>query len=117
MSETIEQTWEQELLAMGEARGKVEGRLIACKENLRALLEERFGPLPLELGERIEATTDLERALNLNAQPAVVHYNLALVCSAQKNRDAALAHVRKALQHEPGNKDAQVLLKKLTGRP
>jgi tetratricopeptide (TPR) repeat protein len=64
-----------------------------------------------------QAKADLERALNLNAPPAVVHYNLALVCSAQKNHDAALAHVRKALQHEPGNKDAQALLKKLTGHP
>ncbi len=64
-----------------------------------------------------QATADLERALNLNAPPAVVHYNLALVYSAQNNRDAALVHARKAQEHEPSNKDAQVLLKKLTGRP
>jgi tetratricopeptide (TPR) repeat protein len=75
------------------------------------------GVLQFELQKYEQATADLERALNLNAPPAVVHYNLALVCSAQKNHDAALAHVRQALKHEPGNKDAQVLLKKLTGRP
>jgi hypothetical protein len=67
MSETIEQTWEQELLA----RGKVEGQLIACRENLRALLEERYGALPPELAERIEQATDLERLRNAVRQ--VVH--------------------------------------------
>ena len=46
MSETIEQTWEQELLARGEARGEARGQLRAYRENLRELLEERFGPLP-----------------------------------------------------------------------
>jgi predicted transposase YdaD len=71
MSETIEQTWEQELLARGAAQGKVEGQLIACKENLRVLLEERFGALPPEVAERIEGTADLDRLRSAVRQ--VVH--------------------------------------------
>jgi predicted transposase YdaD len=75
MSETIEQTWEQELLARGEARGeergRTEGQLIACRENLRLLLEERFGPLTEVVVQRIEAATDLERLRSAIRQ--VVH--------------------------------------------
>jgi predicted transposase YdaD len=59
MAETIEQTWEQELLArgraQGEARGEARGELRTCRETLRMQLEDRFGTLPLELVERIEA--------------------------------------------------------------
>lgn len=69
MSETIAQTWEQELLARGraegEARGRAEGEarglLRAHREDLRALLEERFGALPEAVSARIEAAEDPER--------------------------------------------------------
>ena len=61
MSEAIAQTWEQELVARGAALGEARGELRARREDLRALLEERFGPLPQGLAERIEATDDLER--------------------------------------------------------
>jgi tetratricopeptide (TPR) repeat protein len=74
------------------------------------------GVLHFKLKEYEQATADLKRALNLKVEPAVVHYNLALVYSAQKKQDAALAHVRQTLEHEPGNKDAQALLKQLTGK-
>jgi hypothetical protein len=53
MSETIEQTWEQEMLAEGKLR---EDRAI-----LRELLEDRFGPLPEILAQRIEQAHDSER--------------------------------------------------------
>jgi hypothetical protein len=53
MSQTIGQTWEQEVLARGQ--------LLACRENLRAFLEGRFGALPEELVQRIETAEDLER--------------------------------------------------------
>jgi hypothetical protein len=56
MSETIERTWPEELLA--------EGRLQNCRENLRALLEAKFGTLPQGWVQRIEATQDLERLKN-----------------------------------------------------
>jgi len=47
--------------AKGEAKGLREGQLLARREDLRALLEDRFGPLPEELLQRIAATDDLER--------------------------------------------------------
>jgi Putative transposase, YhgA-like len=56
MSETIEQTWEQEALARGEARGLLRAR----REDLQLLLEDRFGPLPDEVLERIEDIDDLQ---------------------------------------------------------
>jgi hypothetical protein len=65
MSETIERTWEQELLARGQELGRAEGvelgQLATYRESLRLLLEERFGPLPAEVVARIEATTEPER--------------------------------------------------------
>jgi hypothetical protein len=53
LSETIEQTWEQELLA--------EGQLREDREILRELLEDRFGTLPEALARRIEQTQDATR--------------------------------------------------------
>jgi hypothetical protein len=61
MSETIERTWEQELLARGQELGVELGQLASYRESLRLLLEERFGVLPTEVVARIEATTDRER--------------------------------------------------------
>jgi putative YhgA-like transposase len=37
------------------------GQLVACRENLRLLLEERFGPLPEALVQQIEGIEDIER--------------------------------------------------------
>lgn len=37
----------------GEARGKVLGESLGAALVLRSLLEERFGPLPLEVTERL----------------------------------------------------------------
>jgi hypothetical protein len=53
MSETIEQTWEQELLAEGELRTR--------RQILRELIEDRFGSVPESLALRIEQTQDPER--------------------------------------------------------
>ena len=41
------------------------GRLSAYRENLRLLLEERFGPLQEQLLQKIEAIEDLERLRSL----------------------------------------------------
>jgi hypothetical protein len=60
MSETITQTWEQEMLVRGELK--------ASRDNLRVLLEERFGPLPEAVAQRIEAMDDLERLRTLFRQ-------------------------------------------------
>jgi hypothetical protein len=60
MSETIGQTWEQEMLASGQ--------IMARREDLRVLLEKRFGPLPEGVEQRIEAVNDLERLRGLFGQ-------------------------------------------------
>jgi hypothetical protein len=57
MSETIFKSSDQEMLEQGEIRGQ----LANCRQNLRLLLEERFGPLPEALVEQIEGINDLER--------------------------------------------------------
>jgi hypothetical protein len=57
MSEVIERTWEQEVFARGETYGEVR----QCREDLRIVLEARFGPLPQALAQQLEATTDLDR--------------------------------------------------------
>jgi hypothetical protein len=57
MSETIEQTWEQELIARGEARGQLQ----EARHMLRLALDRRFGTLPDALLREIEALDDLER--------------------------------------------------------
>ena len=53
MSETVFKTAEQEWLE--------EGQLLTARAVLRDLLEERFGPLPAALTERIEQTDDIDR--------------------------------------------------------
>jgi hypothetical protein len=58
MIENVEQTWEEELLgigqARGEARGRAEGALDAYREMLQTQLRQRFGELPAEGLARIE---------------------------------------------------------------
>lgn len=50
-----------EWMAQGKAEGEALGALQAHRTLLRNLLEDRFGPLPADLLQRIEAMTDLER--------------------------------------------------------
>jgi hypothetical protein len=45
----------------GEAKGRQEGKQEACRENLRALLEDRFGTLSEEVLQRIAHCADLAR--------------------------------------------------------
>jgi hypothetical protein len=61
MAQSVAQTWEQEILARGEARGRLEGRLEERRDELLALLAERFGALPETVVQRINSTTDLEK--------------------------------------------------------
>jgi hypothetical protein len=59
MSEQMQQTWEQELLArgrqVGERLGEEHGELKNCRKVVRKLLEQRFGPLPEAMLQRIAA--------------------------------------------------------------
>jgi hypothetical protein len=58
MTQQIDMTWEQELLARGEARGEVQGELRANRNTLLRLLEQRFQTIPDDLKQRI-ASADL----------------------------------------------------------
>jgi hypothetical protein len=58
---TIAEALKAEGMAEGEAKGKAEGRLEEAREMLQGLLEEKFGPLPDGVRQRIQAATDLAR--------------------------------------------------------
>jgi tetratricopeptide (TPR) repeat protein len=60
-----------------------------------------------------EARADLRRALDAGGDPAVIHYNLALIDVAQYDRAAALAELRQALRHDPRHKEARELSEQL----
>jgi predicted transposase YdaD len=80
MSETVDMSWNDEVfargeargeargVALGEARGEARGRVNAYRESLRVGLEERFGPLPEAVAERLEALDDPERLRGLIRQ-------------------------------------------------
>jgi hypothetical protein len=57
MQQTVGETW----VEWAERHYLAEGELRAIREVLRAQLEERFGPLPEALAQRIEACTDLAK--------------------------------------------------------
>jgi hypothetical protein len=61
VSMTIAEALKAEGFAEGETKGKVEGRLEEAREMLQGLLEEKFGPVPEAIHQRIQATTDLAR--------------------------------------------------------
>jgi hypothetical protein len=85
LTETVVETWEQELLARGraegeargraegEARGRAEGEAQGLRESVQLLLEARFGPLPQALATQIGAMEDAERLRRVVRQ--VVHLN------------------------------------------
>jgi hypothetical protein len=55
---------QQEVPSMGRTIAEAlmdEARIMLARELLRSSLEERFGPLPQALVERIDTSTDLER--------------------------------------------------------
>ncbi len=60
-----------------------------------------------------QACTDLQRALESGADPAAVHYNLALVHLAQEQRATALACLKRTLQHQPAHEEARKLYERL----
>ncbi len=58
---TMTEAGDQTLLEWAEDHYRTKGAVEACRENLRALLEDRFGTLPGALVQRIEASEDLAR--------------------------------------------------------
>jgi serine/threonine protein kinase/tetratricopeptide (TPR) repeat protein len=71
------------------------------------------GMLRFRVQRYAEARGDLHQALQLGAMPATVHYDMALIDLAEKKRDAALAHVRQALEYAPSHAEARQLLQEL----
>jgi hypothetical protein len=67
LSTAVVETWEQELVARGRAEAEISTR----QEDLRLLLERRFGPLPESLLEQITAIHDAARLRDALLQ--VVH--------------------------------------------
>jgi serine/threonine protein kinase/Flp pilus assembly protein TadD len=63
------------------------------------------------------AAADLRRALDGGADPALAHYTLAVVRRAQGDREAALASLHRALQHDPGHEGARQLLRLMRPGP
>jgi hypothetical protein len=61
MGQTIAEALREEGMQQGMQQGMQEGELRSSRRTLRYLLEDRFGPLPVELAQRIAATTDLTR--------------------------------------------------------
>jgi putative YhgA-like transposase len=71
LTETVAETWEQELIARGRADGEARAKIDTRRDDLRLLLEERFGPLPEPLAQQIASVEDPERLRNALRQ--VVH--------------------------------------------
>jgi hypothetical protein len=59
--QAVGMTIAEALKAEGMAEGQAKGRLEEARDMLLALLEEKFGPVPEPLRQRIGATTDLAR--------------------------------------------------------
>src|SRR5205807_7915101 len=72
---------------------------------LAAALLKR-GQLHQQQARHSAALADLREALELGADPGTVHFQLALVHRALKDRTAAIAHVRQALHTDPGRPEA-----------
>jgi hypothetical protein len=61
MSRAVKQGWGEWAKTHYTAEGEARGQLRARRDDLRGLLEKRFGPLPEALRQRIEACEDLDR--------------------------------------------------------
>jgi Flp pilus assembly protein TadD len=73
------------------------------------------GVLHYKAGRHARAEADLRHAAECGADPAAVHYNLALVHWARHDRQAALASVKQALAQDPAHAGARELLATLQG--
>jgi tetratricopeptide (TPR) repeat protein len=67
------------------------------------------GMLHYRLTHYPAALADLERALDSGADPAVVHYDKALVQLAHGDKAAAQLSLDQALRHDPGHQEAHTL--------
>src|SRR5262249_49911617 len=72
--------------------------------------------LALKQNRPDDAETDLRRALADGADPAAVHFNLALVHLARQERGAAVGELKACLRHRPAHAEGKALLDRLTAR-
>jgi len=75
------------------------------------------GMLRYEQKQFAEAIADLRLALEHGADPATVHYDLALICMAANEPTVALENVQLALQHNPEHQQARQLRANLQQKP
>ena len=80
-------------------------------------VEALAGPAEAEGPEPGPQLADLRTALKSGAPPAAVCYDLALVHAARGDRPAALADLRRALDADPGNREARALQDSLSREP
>jgi tetratricopeptide (TPR) repeat protein len=81
---------------------------------LRLLLERLRHSSGADSDQRCARTLDdLQQALDHGTAPALVYYDRALVLLAQGNRNAALADLHRALEHDPEHRQARRLLDSL----
>jgi serine/threonine protein kinase/tetratricopeptide (TPR) repeat protein len=71
------------------------------------------GILHLQAGHLARAGDDLRQAMGCGGDPAIVHYNLALIESARGDRAAARTHLHAALRHDPQHPGARALCDRL----
>jgi tetratricopeptide (TPR) repeat protein len=79
------------------------------------LAQARLGRAALALKQvrPDDAEPDLHRALADGADPAAVHYDLALVCLARRDQAGARAALQTCLEHRPDHAAARELLKRI----
>jgi serine/threonine protein kinase/Flp pilus assembly protein TadD len=87
-------------------------RALALAPHLGAAALNR-GALHYKEGRYPEASSDLREALLRGAEPAAVHYNLALVHLALQDPDAARQDLIRTLSHNPAHAEALSLQAKL----
>jgi Tfp pilus assembly protein PilF len=87
-------------------------------------LKPQMAPAWLERGllhhrehEPVKAQADLKKALDRGANPAFIHYHLALVHLDQGDQQAAQISLREALRSRPTFEEALRLQQKLHGEP
>lgn len=71
------------------------------------------GLLHFQQSRHEDATADFKRALDHGADPAIIHYNTALVELARGDPQAAEANLRRALRSNPGHGEARELSDRL----
>jgi tetratricopeptide (TPR) repeat protein len=74
------------------------------------------GILHYRSGNYDQALVDLHRALNERANAAIVHYNLAHVYLAKKDRAAALVSLEQSLACDPTNGEARQMYERLSAK-